>query len=373
MMSGLEWDTRDRESDRRVLLVVSGTLLSAFGIGAAVQTVFALRVDAAGLAGPVGLTMEAGLRIGINLASVAFALVIVGLVKLNERPLRQRVLWTAVIAMMTALLRFAVQLAARVYDHATWEVALTEVLSVFVVVTMAVSFGSIQVQARMRLRMQERRSARQALRAAEALEALATEELRVRREVAENLHGTVQNRLLIAGMTLESIIERTRGEVVEADLHRLRAELADIREREVRQTSHLLYPAGVSVGVAHAIRLLVQRLPPTIAAEIVIDPQLASGDSLEMRRRVLLVRVAEEAITNALKHGSAGAISMSLTQGIDGIMQLSIGDDGIGFGGRGPGGTGLARLSERAAALGGSLMLREQETGRTELRLSLPL
>lgn len=372
-MEILEPDARDRESDRRVLLIVSGALLAAFGIGAAVQTVFALRVDTAGVLGPLEVTLAAGLRIAINLAGVAFALVIVGVVKLNERSLPGRVFWLGAIAAVTALLRFAVQLSARIYDHATWDIALTEVISVFVVVVIAVSIGLIQVDARMGLRMQERLGARQSLRAAEALEALATEELRVRREVAESLHGTVQNRLLIAGMTLESIIGRTRVDDVGADLRRLQADLADIREREVRQMSHLLYPAGVSVGIAHAIRLLVQRIPATIAADVVIEPRLATGDALDVQRRVLLVRAAEEAITNALKHGSAGAITVNLAQDTAGSMQLSVSDDGIGLVGAGAGGTGLARLSERAAALGGTLSVGARETGGTELRLSLPI
>src|SRR5690606_6132502 len=107
----------------------------------------------------------------------------------------------------------------------------------------------------MRLRTQERLSAAQSLRAAEALEALASEELRVRRDVAESLHGTVQNRLLIAGIALETIMARNRDEYVEAELSKLKNDLADIRERDVRQMSHLLYPAGVNVGAAHGIRL----------------------------------------------------------------------------------------------------------------------
>lgn len=374
-------DAEDRESDRRLLLVMAGTLLTMFAVGAAVQTVFALRIETAERLGPLAITLGAGLRIAVNLFSVGLALVLAAAAKLNERSIGARVRWLVVIASVSASVRFAVQLATGIYDNPSWEVMLTEVLSAFGVVIIALGLGLVQTDARVRLRVEERLSASQAVRAAEALEALASEELRVRREVAESLHGTVQNRLLMAGMRLEGIISSEASSLTDVadDLVSLRSDLADIREREVRQMSHLLYPAGVSVGVAHAVRLLVDRLPSTIAASVDISPDFALGDALSADRRVLLVRAAEEAITNALKHGSAGALSVRLRALAGGGVELSVGDDGVGLDASAsdarPGsrpGSGLARLAERAEVLGGTLSVGAREEGGTVLRLTLP-
>jgi len=374
----------DRESDRRVLLIVSGVLLTAFAIGAAVQTVFVFRSGRTAMADPLEITLDVGLRTSINVASVALVLVIVSAVRFHERAPAARMLWIAGTAALAAVARFGLQVVTGVYPEPTWEIALTEEISVFAVVVTALALGLVLTDARARLRMQERLSAGQALRAAEALEALASEELRVRREVAESLHGTVQNRLLLAGVELDSIIERRRAgagagadaggdaDVEVADLVRLKGDLADIRERDVREMSHLLYPVGVNVGAAHAIRLLVRRIPATIATDVVIDADLAVGDELSVDQRVLLVRAAEEAITNALKHGNAGTLALRLARDT-GSVHLSVTDDGVGLTAAGTGGSGLERLESRAGALGGDLSVRRHEVAGTEFRLTLPV
>jgi signal transduction histidine kinase len=365
----------DRDSDRRVLLLVSGLLLAAFAVGAAVQTVFVFRSGQQGTPEPLTMTLDVGVRTTINLLSVAVVLVLAGGVRLHERTAGPRILWVVATAVTASVLRFGAQIVVGIYPHPTWEIALTENLTVFLVVVMALAFGLVQTDARSRLRMQERLSVRQALRAAEALKALASEELRVRRGVAENLHGTVQNRLLLADVQLNSIIQRRRegASIDVAELEDLKRALTDIRERDVREMSHLLYPVGVNVGAGHAIGLLARRIPATIATEVVIDPELAVGDELSVDQRVLLVRAAEEAITNALKHGNAGSVHIELVWDRDSTVQLTVDNDGSGFPHGESLGSGLKRLSDRARGLGGEVALDTLETTWTRLRLSLPV
>jgi signal transduction histidine kinase len=76
-----------------------------------------------------------------------------------------------------------------------------------------------------------------------------------------------------------------------------------------------------------------------------------------------LFRIAQEAVTNAVRHGQARSIGVDLTFG-EGHVQLSVRDDGRGFdveSAAGVGGHfGIAGIRERVRHLGGELSLTSQ-------------
>ena len=125
------------------------------------------------------------------------------------------------------------------------------------------------------------------------------------------------------------------------------AELAEIR-------------ADIDIGAIAAIRLLIQRLPTTIAGKIVVSEEIVELEgfgrtSLTIERRLMIVRIVEEAITNALRHGSATSVSVAI--GLrNGAIIVQFDDDGTGLG------ElivlhGIARLREGLGTLGGSIIL----------------
>lgn len=371
---------QERQGDRRVLLLTAGSLLVAFSIGAAVQTVFVFAPERVNLAALGGDLSELSVRLGINLLTVVIFLLVCALVRPDELPLRIRVPLLVAVSVGASLFRFWTQLGVGIYVDPPWSTFFSEVLSAIVVGMVSTSLGVAQANARKRLRTQERANARQELLASAALAALTTEELRVRREVAEELHGTLQNQLVLVEVQLDSVIGRSHdGPIGESDLallSRVRSDLDEIRERDVRQLSQLLYPAGVELGIAHAIRLLVKRIPATIAVEVALDERLGSAsnpDGLAVASRVALVRAAEEGITNALRHGGAASIRLELAVEEDGPMvRLSVDDDGRGLGEGAVRWNGLARLAERAESLGGTLRLGASTRGGTRLSVLLP-
>jgi len=81
-----------------------------------------------------------------------------------------------------------------------------------------------------------------------------------------------------------------------------------------------------------------------------------------------LFRITQEAVMNAVKHGCAGQVSITLSCD-DGGIELSIVDDGHGFGDvdpleiTEPGHIGLASMRERAELLHGSLRIESSEKG----------
>jgi PAS domain S-box-containing protein len=79
-----------------------------------------------------------------------------------------------------------------------------------------------------------------------------------------------------------------------------------------------------------------------------------------------LYRIAQEAINNAIKHGKAQRIAVSLAQS-NRAISLSISDDGIGFpkSDSKSNGIGLRVMNYRAAMIGGTLSIERQRTGGT--------
>ena len=94
----------------------------------------------------------------------------------------------------------------------------------------------------------------------------------------------------------------------------MRAELDEAREIDVRQMSRLLYPDRLELGLVPALRALLGRLPASIATRLTVSDAVRSfddptGSRLTVSERLLAVRVVEEAVSNALKHGPATSIA----------------------------------------------------------------
>jgi signal transduction histidine kinase len=90
-------------------------------------------------------------------------------------------------------------------------------------------------------------------------------------------------------------------------------------------------------------------------------------------------RVAQDAVTNVMKHAQARRMRMELHQQ-NGALHLLVGDDGIGFDvarqrSRATGGAsmGLLSMEERAVLAGGGLEITSAHARGTEVRAWFPL
>jgi signal transduction histidine kinase len=101
---------------------------------------------------------------------------------------------------------------------------------------------------------------------------------------------------------------------------------------------------------------------------------VGDGVAVEPATRDALVRIVREAITNAVRHGGASAVSVELKGGT-GIC-LRVVDDGRGFEVDGPAprlaGFGLVSMRERAEQLGGRLTVASRPGQGTRVELVLP-
>ena len=144
--------------------------------------------------------------------------------------------------------------------------------------------------------------------------------------------------------------------------------------RETRALAHGLFPIDLEDGgLVEALEVLAsdttEAYQVTCNVEVQEPPQI--GDLLVATN---LYRITQEAISNAVRHGQAEHIVITLKDGQ--ALTLQVADDGIGMGEKpvpaGETGIGLKTMTRRARTIGGSLDVRPGEDGGTvvECRLS---
>jgi signal transduction histidine kinase len=86
-----------------------------------------------------------------------------------------------------------------------------------------------------------------------------------------------------------------------------------------------------------------------------------------------LFRVAQEALSNAVRHGKAKRIEV-LLQKDKHLLTLNVSDEGEGFDPAiAPGGLGLLSMLERVRFIGGNVLVRSQVGRGTQVEAELPL
>ncbi len=362
---------------RRAFLLGTSMMLVVFALGSATQS------SLLQLAGePMRGDPSVGGRLLANFAGLSAVILGCALVPLERMTWPARLGTLLALGIVGGITRMLVQLSIGIHAWHRLDLALFDSLAAAGTTAFSLIAGLVLAEYQQRLTQQERLGALQATRAAEALEALQAEELRVRREVADGLHGTVQQQLVLVDVRLGQLAEGLTGHNIPEDyldeLTRVREQLTELREADVRSMSRLLYPSGIDLGIAQASRLLMDRLPATIAVTTVIDESLlvAEGQGapeISIARRVLAIRALEEAVTNALRHGRASALHLDIRVDGGGVLQTALDDNGSGLSAGSVGESGLLRLRERFEALGGTLTLGPGPHGGARMRARLPL
>jgi two-component system NarL family sensor kinase len=379
-------DRNDRISDSRSFVVASGAVALAFGIGTAMQTVYIFAWVAPG--GSRGMLFE---RITANVVGIGGAVLLLGFLLMTHwgpslhEWWRPRVLaLTFAVSCVAGLVRVGLQLLLGVYRSPTVDVVLVEFGASVATLMVCGAFGFAVSAARRRTRHEEREQTAQRRAADLALQALQGEELRVKSEVAEGLHGTVQQRLVFIAASLDELAKRVHAgeQLSEEDIRSVESRVDELRERDVRATSRLLSPPLLEVGVAPSIRAILQRLPTSIVTKFDVSREFRTLDdpadnAIGLSQRSLLVRSLEEGITNALKHGAADSIRVSLSVVDDAEpagkrIVLTVFDNGVGIADDPSIDGGLLSLSRRIQAFQGDMKIGPGNEGGTALRVSLP-
>jgi signal transduction histidine kinase len=235
----------------------------------------------------------------------------------------------------------------------------------------AVSLGAAAVvflAARRRLRDQ-------ALRRAKA-EAEFSAILAERNRVAREIHDTLAQGLAAVSMQLE-LAKNAPGDdraavspFLEAAHGLVRENLTEARAAIWNMRSQALETHDLAGALEGVLRQLTAGRPAATEFHVAgerrrLAPQMENE----------LLRIGQEAITNAARHAGARRIEVSLNFG-ERQVELAVTDDGAGFdpetAGAGAGRFGLVGMRERAAQLGARLEIRSAPGEGTRVALSAP-
>ncbi len=349
----------DGAADRRTLWVTAGAIGGLFAVGAVAQATYIFAAFV-----PSWRYVSVGARVGVNTIAVV---VLLGTLTAWGQPRRTRPRDLVVGALLAGLpaagVRVVLQVAFGIYPDFAARTSWVELISGSLMATSSAALGTWVMVSRRRLREQVREAAISALAAELAVRALEDEEIRVRREVADGLHSSMQQRLVLVTGRLDGVLARLAAAGITpqelAPLQDARDEVEDVREQDVRQISRLLYPDQLEIGLVPAVRALLRRVPPAIATRLHVDDALRALDDpaapeLSQAERLLAVRVVEEALSNALRHAAPTLVEVGLGLDHDGIA-LSVRDDGGGFDPATVIRSGTRRLAERLSIVGGTL------------------
>ncbi|WP_268916002.1 histidine kinase [Actinomadura logoneensis] len=194
-----------------------------------------------------------------------------------------------------------------------------------------------------------------------------------RRRLRRDLHDGLGPTLASLAMTVDAarITMRSDPEAADAMLERLRSTMG----HTIGELRDLVYglrpPALDDLGLAGAIRALggvVGSGGHGPRVDVQVEGDLAA---LPAAAEVAAYRIVQEALTNVYRHARAGTAVVRLE--LNGDLEVSVQDDGVGPPRDLRGGVGMSSMRERAAELGGVCTVSGRPEGGTLVRARLPL
>ncbi len=192
-----------------------------------------------------------------------------------------------------------------------------------------------------------------------------------RRRLRRDLHDGLGPSLAGLGLKLEAA-RMLLGRSPERAAEHLSALRIEVQESvsEVRRLVHDLRPPKLDdLGLIGALEeVLAGARQAGLAATLELDALPPLGAALE----VAVYRIAQEALTNVMKHAHASQVTLRL-ESAAGELILECRDNGVGLPEVREPGVGSRSMRERAGALSGTLELAAGPAGGTVVRARLPL
>ena len=184
-----------------------------------------------------------------------------------------------------------------------------------------------------------------------------------RRKIERDIHDGAQQRLVSVGLALRHVQSELPASSGPAD--QLAAAVAQLSEaiQELRELARGVRPAALDDGLAPALRQLASRSPLRTLVE-------ATDERFEGSIETAAYFVASEALANAAKHAHATQVTVKAARR-NGSLVVCVKDDGVG-GAAAADGSGLTGMTDRVAALGGSLRIDSPPGGGTAVTAELP-
>ncbi|QIN82347.1 histidine kinase [Rubrobacter tropicus] len=212
-------------------------------------------------------------------------------------------------------------------------------------------------------------------------ERLVTTREEERRRLRRDLHDGLGPSL--AGLSFGLEAARRLVDERPEDATKLLAQLEEQTQETVVNIRRLVYglrpPALDDLGLVPAIRQQAEAFgsltEEAALGENVVAFSVATPEELPplpAAVEVACYRIAQEALTNVVRHAGARSCRVRLSPRRD-VLELEVTDDGVGLGENRGAGVGLASMRERAEELGGTCAIEDAPHGGTRVLARLPL
>ncbi|MGE3977679.1 MAG: PAS domain S-box protein [Nitrospira sp.] len=218
------------------------------------------------------------------------------------------------------------------------------------------------------------------LRTERQLQSLTTELMTAqeeeRRRIARELHDDVNQRLALLAIDMANMLSDPSALTtqVKETIQSLNRRLVRISD-DVRRMAYQFHPSILDdLGLTAALKQMADEWSEKTGIKTVIV-QEETTDPLPREIASCLYRVAQESLTNIMKHARAARVELELTCG-DQEITLSIYDTGVGFDltdirARHPG-LGLVNMRERVRSVQGRLDIQSQLGRGTHIIVHIP-
>lgn len=195
-----------------------------------------------------------------------------------------------------------------------------------------------------------------------------------RNRVASDIHDDSVQLMTAVAIDLERLARKTPDPELSESLERLENRVRDSVQRLRKMVFELRPPTLDEEGLASALRLYLEEF----SIETGIDYELRNELEAEPFNptRVVLYRIAQEALTNVRKHANATKVAVTLGRRDSGVSMV-VSDDGAGFDvtsdeRNNPGHIGLSEMRERAEMGGGTFHIESALKKGTEVAVWVP-
>jgi len=194
-----------------------------------------------------------------------------------------------------------------------------------------------------------------------------------RHALSRELHDDIGQAITAIKLSAHSALEENDATRRHEDLTAI-IETAESTIQKLRDIARLLRPPqldtlGLEAALHEHAHNVFRNAPDNIALELDIQP-LPQRPAPESEQ--VCFRIAQEGLTNALRHADARLIHLSLGDHDGEHLRLAIEDDGKGFDPSKVHGLGLVIMRERAQSVGSQLEIDATHGGGTRIHLLLP-
>ena len=195
-----------------------------------------------------------------------------------------------------------------------------------------------------------------------------------RKRIAKDLHDGLGGLLASVKLQLTSI-QREIGKLEQVNLYEQANQMVDVACEEVRRIAHNMMPdALTNLGLIASLRDIAEQTTLSGGPSVKVI-SINADERLDEKKEIMLYRIVQELLANALKYAKAHKIIIQFSRDSD-MLSLTFEDDGIGFdleNALTKGGLGLRSIESRVRFLSGRMQIRTAPGEGCSTEIEIPM